>query len=49
MFANFSHKKQPTREEVAENMNMAEMAVTVVSNMLDKSRIVGPFTPSMIP
>ena len=41
--------KQPAMEVVAEKMNMAEMAVTVVSNMVDRSRMVGPFTPSIIP
>ena len=46
---NFLHMKQPIKDEVAENMNIAEMAVTVVPNMFDKSRMVGPFTPSMIP
>ena len=44
-----SHRKQPTKEVVAEKMNMADMAVTVVWKMLDKSRMVGPFIPSMIP
>ena len=49
MLVNFLHMKQPIKDEVAENMNIAEMAVTVVPNMFDKSRMVGPFTPSMIP
>lgn len=45
----YLHMKQPAMEVVAEKMNMAEMAVTVVSNMVDRSRMVGPFTPSIIP
>ena len=43
------HKKHPIKEVVAENMNIADIAVIVVSKMFDKSRMVGPLTPSMIP
>ena len=40
---------QPIIEVVPQKIYMAEMAVTVVSNMLDRSRMVGPLTPSMSP
>ena len=43
------HRKQPISEVVVEKINMAEMAATVVSNMMDRSRMVGPFTPSISP
>ena len=43
------HKKHPIKEVVPENMNMAEIAFIVVSKILDKSRKVGPLTPSIIP
>ena len=45
----YLHKMQPIIEVVPQKIYMAEMAVTVVSNMLDRSRMVGPLTPSMSP
>ena len=43
------HNKHPIKEVVAENTNMAEIAFIVVSKMLDKSRMVVPLVPTMIP